>query len=47
MLAVVRQMCRVFEEERLAAGSVTRKLLLVSRRPMPEDVVRHLLRFES
>ncbi len=49
MLAVVRQMGRVFEEESLAAGSVLRKLLLVSGRlrTMPEDVVRRLLRFES
>jgi hypothetical protein len=49
MLAVVRQMRRVFEEESLAAGSVLRKLLLVSGqlRTMPEDVVQRLLRFES
>jgi hypothetical protein len=49
MLAVVRQMRRVFETENLAAGSVLRKLLLDCRRlcTMPEDVVRRVLHFES
>jgi hypothetical protein len=49
MLAVVRQMRRVFKEESLVAGSVFCKLLLVRRRirTMPENVVRRLLRFES
>jgi hypothetical protein len=49
MLTVVQQMRGVFEEESVVAGSVLRKLLLVSRRirTMPEDVVRRLLRFES
>jgi hypothetical protein len=47
MLAVVRQMRRVFETENLAAGSVLRKLLMDCRRfcTMPEDVVRRVLRF--
>jgi hypothetical protein len=49
MLAVVRQMRRVFETENLASGSVLRKLLLHCRRlcTMPADVVRRVLRFES
>ena len=49
MLAVVRQMRRVFESENLAAGSVLSKLLLDCRRlcTMLEDVVQHVLLFES
>jgi hypothetical protein len=49
MLTVVWQVRREFKEESLAAGSVLRKLLLVSGRlrTMPEDVVQRLLRFKS